>query len=142
GIPGGPMVLGLEPDSAMTFVMVLHGLGLTADQHTRVRTIMERHRARLQDLFAQMRTAHEAFASRLLAPGSLTIDDLAPPIQQVTQLRAQVMTEGATLALELRGVLTADQLAKAQSISRRLQDLHGEIRKLLGGDGGSGDDGA
>jgi Spy/CpxP family protein refolding chaperone len=43
----GMAAFGLEPDPGMTFVMVLRGLGLTADQQARVQEIMESHRARL-----------------------------------------------------------------------------------------------
>ena len=134
-IHGGAFMAGMgaEPGPGMMFPMILRGLGLSADQQTKVRDIMDKHRARFQDLFSQLRTAHEAMMAKLLAPGPVTADDLKAPTQKVAALRDQLTQEGIAVALEVRAVLTADQLAKAADVRQRLEVLREETRQLLGG---------
>ena len=81
---------------------------------------------------ALLRTAHEQLNAKLFQAGPLKPEDLAPYLDTVTKLKQQVMQEGIKVALDLRGVLTTDQLAKAAEIHDRLQALHAEMKQLLG----------
>ena len=45
------------------------------------------------------------------------------------------MHERLAAALEVRNVLTADQLQKAASIRAGMKQLHAQMRQLLGADG-------
>jgi hypothetical protein len=60
-------------------------------------------------------------------------DDLSAIRQQISQLRDQLGQEGLQTALEIRNVLTPDQLAKAAQIRQRMQELQAEMRGLMGG---------
>jgi Spy/CpxP family protein refolding chaperone len=129
GHPGGP---GTGPEPGMLLPMILGKLDLSADQQTKVHAILEAHRPVLQGLFPQLRTAHEQLNAKLFQAGPLKPEDLAPYLDTVTKLKQQVMQEGIKVALDLRGVLTTDQLAKAAEIHDRLQALHAEMKQLLG----------
>jgi Spy/CpxP family protein refolding chaperone len=134
---GGPGGHGGDP--GMLFAMALRGVDLTAEQKTKVQQILAAHREHFADVFRQLRAANEAFAGRLLQPGALALDDLKPQIAAVAKLREALMEEGAQVALELRAVLTPEQLAQAASVASRLKALHEEMRKLLHEpDGGPG----
>jgi len=120
GCMGGGM--GLEPGPGMMFPMILRSIGMSAEQQTKVQAIMDAHRPRFQELFGQLRAAHE----------DVMADDLNAPVKRAAGLRDQLTQEGIDVALEVRGVLTADQLAKAADVRQRLGTLRAEMKKLLG----------
>jgi Spy/CpxP family protein refolding chaperone len=130
---GGPRGGGMGPDDpSMLFPMILRGLNLTSDQQSKIHAIMEAHRPKFQELFAQARSAQQAVMERLLAPGPATAEDLAPMMQQAIQARGQLMQEGLRAALDVRGVLTPDQLAKAADVQKQMEALHAQMQKLVG----------
>jgi len=130
GPPGpGGMMMGDGP--GMMLPLMLKGVGLTTDQQTRVQGIMNAHRTTLHTLFQQLQAAHEEMANKLFVPGAIQAEDLTPQVQQIAQLRDQLMQEGLKVTLEVRGVLTAEQLAKAAEIKQRMQTLHQEMRSLF-----------
>ncbi|MFN8544805.1 MAG: periplasmic heavy metal sensor [Candidatus Binatia bacterium] len=131
---GGPMggPPGMGPDAGMLFPMILDKLDLTADQEARVRAILETHRPTLQGLFPRLRAAQESLATRLFQAAALAPEDLTADVDQLNQTKAQVVQEGIRTALEIRGILTPAQLAKAAEIHGRLQALHEEMRQILG----------
>ena len=130
--PGAGSGPGGEGDATMMFPMLLRRLGLTPDQSRQVRDIMEKHRPKFQALFTEVRAANEAMASRLFSPGTVTAAELDPSIRQVASLREQLVREGANVALEIRTVLTPEQLAKAADIRQKLEALHTQMKQLLG----------
>jgi Spy/CpxP family protein refolding chaperone len=135
GVPIGPRfagVVGFEPEPGLQFGIVLRGVDLTPEQQARVLAIMDSYRPAFQKLFDQLRSTNEAMADRLLAEGTMQAHDFDSDVKSVTGLREQLMREGLNAALELRQVLTADQLAKASTVSKRLKELQSETRALLG----------
>jgi hypothetical protein len=57
--------------------------------------------------------------------------DLQPLLQRIGQLRAQLAQDSATAALEVRAVLTPEQLARVAQTKERLSQLREEMRLLL-----------
>jgi Spy/CpxP family protein refolding chaperone len=100
----------------MILPLVLKGLDLTAEQEKHVHDIMKAHRATFRTRFRELQVAHKDVADKLFAPGNVQPEDLATQMQRVAQLREQLMQEGLKVALEVRGVLTAEQLTKAAEI--------------------------
>jgi periplasmic protein CpxP/Spy len=124
----GPM-MGEGP--GMMLPMVLKGIDLTDAQEKQVHAIMQAHRATFGALFGELRTAQEEMADKLFVPGEVRAEDLRSQLQRVSQLREQLMQEGLQVALEVRGVLTPDQLAKAAELKERVRALHTEMRGLF-----------
>jgi Spy/CpxP family protein refolding chaperone len=116
---------------SMLLPLVLKGVDLTPEQETRVQEIMAAHRPTLQTLFQQMRETHEELSAKLFTPGDVQEADLTPYLQRTAQLREQLMQEGLKVALEVRSVLTAEQLAKAAALKSRMKALHSEWRSLF-----------
>jgi len=126
---GPGMMMGDGP--GMMMPLLLKKADLTAEQKAQVRKIMENHRDTFRSLFSQLEAANQRLADKLLAPGDLQSGDLTSQIQQITQFRGQLIQEGIKAALEVRGVLTAEQLAKAAQFKDKMRTLHAEMRGLF-----------
>ena len=125
----GPGMMGDGP--GMMLPLLLRGADLTPKQKTDVQKIMANNRDEFHTLFNQVRAAQKDLVDQLFASKAVTVDKLAPQVQLVTQLRGQLLQKGLKTALEVRGVLTPEQLAKAAQRKDRLQALHAEMRSLL-----------
>ncbi len=118
--------------AAMTLPLLLRGANLTADQKTQVQQIMANHRATFQNLFSQLRTVQDQISSKLFSTGAVSESDVTPQLQQVTTLRSQLAEEGLRVALEIRNILTPDQLVKAAQLKTQMQSLRNQMKDLMG----------
>jgi Spy/CpxP family protein refolding chaperone len=132
GPPMGGMMHGDSP--AMMLRMVLKQADLTPDQQNQVRKIMEAEHQNLRALFTQLNTANNQLADKLFGPGTVQAADLTPQVQQITQLRQQLMEQGVKTALAIRAVLTPQQLAKISQTKDRIEKLQAEMRAIFEGD--------
>jgi len=132
GPPMGHMMRGGD-NPAMMLHMMLKQANLTSDQQAQVRKIMDADHQSLRTLFTQLQTANKALADKLFAPGTVQAADLTPQVQQVTQLRQQLMEQGVKTALAVRAVLTPQQLATVSQLKDRIEKLQTEMQSILGG---------
>lgn len=107
---------------------ILHGLNLTEAQKSQIHTIMESAHSASKSTWQQMHAIHEQIVSGLLAGN--TQDQLASLVQQEEQLRAQEDSAHLATAIQIRGVLTAEQLSKAASTHQQLEALHAQEHAL------------
>ncbi len=128
----GPMEGMIGDGGGMMLPMLLRGANLTADQKAQMKQIMANHRANFQNLFSQLRAAQDQISDKLLSPGAVREIDLAPQTQQIAQLRKQLADEGLRVVLEIRSILTPDQLAKASQLKTQMQSLRNQMRNLVG----------
>jgi len=129
GMMGPGYLMGDAPGTMLP--LVLKGVDLTAEQEQHVHDIMKAHRATFRALFRELQAAHKDVADTLFTPGNVPANDLAAQMQRVAQLREQLMQEGLKVALEVREVLTPQQLTKAAEIKDRMRALHTEMRQLF-----------
>jgi Spy/CpxP family protein refolding chaperone len=115
----------------MFLPLLVRGVGLTEAQQAQVKQIVASHRPKFEALLRQLRAAREQWAEKLYAPGPVKAEDLTPLAQQIGKLREPLMQESLQVALEVRKVLTPDQLAKAMRRRQRLNELRAEMRNLL-----------
>lgn len=106
---------------------ILRAVGLTDDQKAQVRQIFANHRPQLQTLHQQLRAAERQLRDQLYGPNPPSVADLAP----INRLREQLAAERLQIALEIRGVLTPEQIARAAQIRQQLEQLHRQERSLL-----------
>jgi Spy/CpxP family protein refolding chaperone len=136
---GAPPMMGhgharMSGDSgAMMLPLVLKHAKLTAEQTKQVQTIMDTDRQALRTLFTQLEAANTQLSNRLFAAGAVQAADLTPQVQQISQLRQQLMDQGVKTALSLRAILTPEQLAKVSQLNERIQKLHAEMRSIFDG---------
>jgi Spy/CpxP family protein refolding chaperone len=114
---------------------VLHALDLSADQKQGVHDIFREHRPTLAQLGATERAARQAIADKLLGTGTVAQNDLDALVQQESQARTALMRERLATALEVRKVLTSEQIQKAATIHAGMKQLHDQMRQLLGSQG-------
>ena len=114
---------------------MLHALDLSADQKQEVRDILTAHRPTLARLRANEKAATQALAAKLLGTGAVTQQDLDALVQQESQARTALIRERLGAALEVRNVLTPQQIQKAATIRAGMQGLHAQMRQLLGEQG-------
>jgi len=115
------------------FLLLFKGAGLTPDQETRVRAVLTAHRTNARDLMRQLRLAREGVVDKLFASGAVAAGDLEPLRQQIAQLEEQLSQDRLAAALEIRALLTPEQLAKAQKLKDRVRELRAEMQALFEG---------
>jgi len=120
--------------------MMLKGLNLTEAQRTQVKAIMKSHHQAIEPLREQLHNEHQQFATRLLTPGQVTVSDLTPIQQQTAQTEQQMRQEMLKAVVEVRAILTPEQLAKAGKIHQKMEQMHAEMRSLMEPDGGAPSD--
>ena len=118
---GGGLMLGVP----------LHSLNLTPDQRTQVQSILSTYRSSARPIIQQLRQAQSGLGDKLLAPGQLPAADLQSQLQQISQLRTQLLQLSAQATLEVRNLLTPDQLSAAAQTKDKLRDLRSQMRQLL-----------
>jgi Spy/CpxP family protein refolding chaperone len=111
--------------------LMIRGAALTPEQQAKVRGILSTHRATTRPLVEQLRQAQQELGAKLLAPGPLQPADLQPQLGRIGQLRDQLAQDGAQAALEVRAVLTPEQLARAAQTKERLTQLREEMHQLV-----------
>lgn len=131
--PGAPLG-GMRGPTSRTdgeLWLMIRAANLTPEQEAKVRAILSTHRATTRPLVAQLRQTQQELGAKLLAPGPLQPADLQPQLGRIGQLRDQLAQDGAQAALEVRAVLTPEQLARAAQAKERLAQLREEMRQLV-----------
>ena len=128
--PAGMMRYGrMGMGMGMGFPLFLRGVNLTADQKTQVQQIMSNHRETFRGLLSQLRSVHSEIESKILSAGNVEETDLTAPIQQLSQLQSQLADENLKVTLEIRTLLTPDQLAQAAQYRDQMQAHWEQMRE-------------
>jgi Spy/CpxP family protein refolding chaperone len=126
---GGQMG-GYDGDFLLPFL--LRTVNLTSDQETKVRGILSSHQTSTASLGAQLEQAEDDFAAKLFGAGQVERADLNAQLQRMSRLHEQLSEDSVETALEIRALLTPDQIRRAGQVRARLKQLHEEMLKLLG----------
>jgi Spy/CpxP family protein refolding chaperone len=110
---GGPGAMGF-----------LHGVSLTDEQKAQVKSI--------KPLMEKLRSAHEAQVNKLLGTGAVTVESLQPDVAQEESLRQQIDAIHTSTMVQLRNVLTAEQLAQAATKHAQIEQLHEQEHAVMG----------
>jgi Spy/CpxP family protein refolding chaperone len=110
----------------------LHGVALTEEQKAQVKSIEQASWASMKPLMEKLRTAHEAQVTKLLGSGTVTAETLQADVAQEESLRQQIDAIHTSTAIQLRNVLTSEQLAQAASKHAQIEQLHEQEHALMG----------
>jgi periplasmic protein CpxP/Spy len=107
----------------------LRAAGLSEEQRTQVRQVISNHRESFRDISGQLRAARQQVANTLLSAGPVSEADLLPYTQQIAQLQEQLSQERLKVALEIRNLLTPEQLAKVSEHFTQMKEQRGQMRQ-------------
>jgi Spy/CpxP family protein refolding chaperone len=116
-------------------MMFIRHANLTADQQAQVRKIMDSNFAQARPLMKQLHAIHDQIADRLMCTAGVSATDIAPLQQKEAQIRQQLDQQMLATALQIRSVLTSEQLARAAELHNKLKSLHTQMEALMGDDG-------
>lgn len=117
GRPGfGPGKYSHGPGGGGFPFRVLTSLTLTAEQQAQIDAIRAAHRDKMRALWGELAALRTEVTDKLLAPGEVAVVDFAQQAERVAQLEAQLFHAQLAVSLEVRKVLTPDQLTKAAEI--------------------------
>jgi Spy/CpxP family protein refolding chaperone len=118
--------------------LLLKAANLTPDQRNQVHDLMRSTHEQIRPLVQQMHQLHEQIADKLAGTGSVTLADLTPLQQQINSIQGQVQQLRLKAALQIRGMLTPDQLSRVAAMHQKMEALHQQMRDIMGAPEGGG----
>jgi Spy/CpxP family protein refolding chaperone len=112
----------------------LHGITLSDAQKAQVQQIHKATWTQMKPIMEQMRSIHEQIVNQMLAAGKVTAEAFTPMVQQEEALRSQMDSIHLNETLQLRDVLTSEQLAQAAATHTKLEALHAEEHAVMSGE--------
>ena len=109
----------------------LHTLNLTPDQQTQVKSILSTYRAAARPIVQQLWQIQSGLSDKLLGSGQVQAADVQGELQQISQLRSQLLQLSAQATVDVRNLLSPDQLTAAAQTKAKLKDLRSQMRQLM-----------
>jgi Spy/CpxP family protein refolding chaperone len=109
----------------------LHSLNLTPDQQAQVKSILSTYRTAARPILQQLWQTQSGLGDKLLVPGQVQAADLQAQLQQIAQLRTQLLQLSAQATVDVRNLLTPDQLTAGAATKAKLKDLRSQMRQLM-----------
>jgi len=110
---------------------MLKALNLTADQEAQVQAIRQAHEQNFKTLWQDLRSAKNTITTKLLTPGEITTEGLSGDTDRIAALTAQLVKERLAVGVEVRNILTPDQLARAAELVAKKKALREEWKNSL-----------
>jgi Spy/CpxP family protein refolding chaperone len=109
---------------------LLNALNLTPDQAAKIEISKNAFRDAQRAYLSEVRVLRKEVGDKLFGPNRVAEADVARQITKIADLREKILREGFKIALEVRHVLTPEQLAKAAAIRQQLLEIRNEVRDL------------
>jgi Spy/CpxP family protein refolding chaperone len=111
----------IEETKPETMPPFLRGVTLTEEQKTKVHEILQSQRPAAQDTMKRILAIRNELGNRILYPGKLDEDQLAPLLEQLLFLQNQIQRQNFRTMLEIRNLLTAEQMAQGVEYRERMK---------------------
>jgi len=121
----------LPPMIIPPLLMGMQAAHLTADQQNQLNQILQSNRSQTAPLIQQLESVHEQIANKLLAPGTVSASDLAPLEEQAAQLDAQIQQKALDASLQIRAILTPDEVARMAQFHQKMSALQAQMKSLM-----------
>ena len=109
---------------------ILQTLDLTGPQQTDIDVIKAAHADALEGLKNDLREARKEIVDIFFAEGDVTAENFATQQGEQSQIHADLFDELLAMGLEIRAVLTPEQLAEAAAAIERMRELRAEMRAM------------
>jgi Spy/CpxP family protein refolding chaperone len=130
GGPGPDMMDG-GPASGPDLPMFLRAANLRPDQHARAQKILDHNHAAFAHLFDQIHDSKGQLDEQLFAAGTVNKEAIEKSSKQLAQLQAQLADLELQTALQIRAILTPDQLSRVAEFHSKLESLHRQMHDLM-----------
>ena len=127
---GGGFPPPLPPMIIPPLLMGMRAAHLTAEQQKQIETILEANRSKTAPLVQQLQSVHEQIADKLLGAGTVSSADLAPLENQAAQLDAQIQQQALGASVQIRGLLTPDQITRMAQFHQKMAALQAQMKSL------------
>lgn len=127
-----PNMIGGPPPVPPPLMMALRAANPTDDQKKQIHDILESARTSTASQMQQMHSIRDQIADKLLSSGTVSATDLTPLLAQQATFQQQLDNQMIATAIQIRGVLTADQLSKVSAAHDKLKQIHSQIDAILG----------
>ncbi|MGA2410033.1 MAG: periplasmic heavy metal sensor [Candidatus Binataceae bacterium] len=111
--------------------LFLHSAGITPEQREQVKKIMDGSHPAFQALFEQLHAKRQQLDDKLFAPGAVNEGDIAKESAQIGQLQQQLADQELKVVLQIRSLLTPEQLNRVSRFHNRLESLHEQMKELM-----------
>jgi Spy/CpxP family protein refolding chaperone len=108
----------------------MHGVTLTDTQKQQIHQIAESAHTQMRATEQSLRTVHQQLDTAMLA--GETLPQLLPIQRQEDMLREQIDAQRLAVAVQMRNVLTPDQLAQASAEHAKLASLREQEHAVMG----------
>jgi len=108
----------------------MHGVNLTDAQKQQIHQIAETARSQTRAAEENLRAIHQQLSAAMLS--GETLQQLLPIQHQEDTLREQIDAQRLAVAVQMRNVLTPDQLAQASAEHAKLASLREQEHALMG----------
>jgi len=109
---------------------LLSALNLTPEQLAKIEVSKNAFREAQRAYLSEIRVLRQEVGDKLYGPNRVAEADVARQITKIADLREKILREGFRIALDVRNVLTPEQLAKAATIRQQLIEIQSEVREL------------
>ena len=109
----------------------LAGVPLTDQQQEQIHQLLHAGFEQIKPLRQQIHDLHRQVGDALAGSGSVDQGQLTGLEQQIAQLRGQIDQQRLETALQVRALLTPEQLAQAAQAHQQLRSLREQIRGVL-----------
>lgn len=121
----------LPPMIIPPLLMGMQAAHLTADQQNQVNQILQSNRSQTASLIQQLQSVHEQIADKLLASGTVSVSDLTPLENQAAQLDAQIQQQTLNASVQIRAILTPDQVTRMAQFHQKMAALQAQMKSLM-----------
>jgi Spy/CpxP family protein refolding chaperone len=130
--PAGGAGMMAQGEAFGPLMRLLRIANLTSDQQNQVKQIRQDSMAQLQPLFQQLRSVRSEMADKLTGTAAVTAADIAPLQQQVAQIEGNIASTMLDTILQVRALLTPDQLSRMATAHAKMKSIHAEMQALWG----------
>jgi Spy/CpxP family protein refolding chaperone len=109
---------------------LLNSLNLTPEQAAKIEVSKNAFREAQRAYLAELRVVRQEVGDKLFGSNRVAEADVARAITKIADLREKILRGGFKIALDVRNVLTPEQLAKAATIRQHMIEIQGEVREL------------
>jgi Spy/CpxP family protein refolding chaperone len=115
----------------------LAGVTLTDSQKQEIHQLLRANHAAVRPLEQQRHGVLKQISDQLASTASVDATQLSGLQQQAEQIQSQIDSQRLSTALQIRALLTPDQLAQAAQVHQQLASLHAQMKSLIGQPGGT-----